>query len=216
MIKHFLAGAACVAAFAVSATAGSMDVPTPTPTIVPVVEADKSWAGFYGGLSVNKTSGTAGFEPALSSAQRIVEDSTFGGAFIGQNWQRGNIIYGAEFNYSAINNELAGYDGPDYYEFDVDWDPLIEMRLRAGYALGDVLVYGFAGKSFTAFVEGADKQSLSGLTYGAGAQMYVYKDVFAGLEVSRRNYSFASPDSELNRDFEIEIDQISLRIGYTF
>lgn len=207
MIKRSLACAACVAAFAVSASAGSMGAPTPTPAIAPVVEADKSWTGFYAGVSVNKTTGGI-YKNENGGSFPVFEDKTVGGAFVGYNWQRGNFVYGGELNYTSVDTEMVLYSGTSQ-------GPMLDLRARAGYALNNVLVYGFAGLAASSIsgVAGRD-YDMSGFSYGAGAEMYVYKDIFAGLEVSRRNVDYNSIPS--NAEVGSEIDQISLRVGYNF
>ena len=167
---------------------------------------------------MNHTSGAADFVPAVPFQTRMIEGSTVGGAFWGYNWQRGNFVFGGEINYSAINNDFAGYNRDEYLEFETTWDPLLEARLRAGYAFGNVLVYGFAGKAFTRLLDDENDEDFSflGPSYGVGAQMNVYKDVFAGLEVSRRAFEYDSESPEPYSKLVIDIDQISLRIGYSF
>ena len=118
----------------IAAHAGTLDAPAETPTVTPVaaVEETTSWDGFYGGLSYASVSGALN-ENTYGSGFPAMEDSSAAGAFIGYNWQRGNMVYGAELNYTAVDTNLVGYAN----SFP---ESVTEMRGRVGYtALDDLL-----------------------------------------------------------------------------
>lgn len=68
-----------------------------------------------------------------------MDSETGAGAFIGYNWQRNALVYGAELNYTSLEIPTVGFAKSVM-------DDIIELRGRVGYTITeDLLGYGFVG-----------------------------------------------------------------------
>ncbi len=199
---------AAVTALSVSATAafasGPVDRTPAPPVIVPERVAD--WSGFYGGLSFGAVSydwvGNAG--GPLDS-----EDSTEPGAFIGYNFQSGNIVYGAELNYQMLEAPLVAF--PNSIQHDV-----LQVRGRVGYVvMPDLLLYGFVGFAQTSFNDGGTNYDQTGPAFGIGADYMLSRNFFAGIEYSYSD-TFGEADNNPALSIESDVQVISLRVGFKF
>ncbi len=176
--------------------------------------------------------GTFGGSTANSSPKFSVDGWDVGGT-AGFNYQRGPWLVGVEsdLSYSTADGTLTIADRPSAgtnrftTQIGADVDYSGTLRLRAGYVVGPVLVYGTAGAGVSrvsfdrnyrnaagATLNDTDKQFDMALAYGGGAEYklsdkwsvkaeYLYLD--AGKEQYNSSYSDGTTGvatSDLDRD----------------
>ena len=146
--------------------------------------------------------GTKTFENGAGPFE--IDSDTGVGVFAGYNWQRGNLVYGGEGSYIRFEAPYVGF--PANFQNDS-----IEIRGRIGYALNNVLLYGFVGGARTNLSAPGISVNQSGATYGLGAQMMFGSSMFAGLEVARRDVSGTGGTT-----LDTTLDTVSLRVGFQF
>ena len=112
-------------------------------------------------------------------------DGTLYGGFAGYNFQNGNFVYGGEVSYML--GELAD---PDTLH-TVTTEQHLDAKLRLGYAVNDLLLFGFGGYSIAMMYEDGDAEpmQLSGMNYGVGVD-YLFNDKFIiGADYTIRDLS---------------------------
>lgn len=201
-----LRGAASILAVSCGLAAGAALASGPIaplpPEIVYTAPAPAfDWAGFYGGLSYSAISGAVTQAPGGTPD---MTDTSGAGAFVGYNWQRGNVVFGPELSYISFE---SGY--PPFVNRQRN---ALELRARAGYAMDNVLFYGFVGAARSEFFGGGIWNDETGISFGLGLQAHVGRNVFVGVEAARRNMNFTTGGSQI----ENYIDTITLRLGYQF
>lgn len=209
-MRILLSGAIFLAG-SIAAHAGDFDAPADSPDVTAAVPVQQttSWAGFYGGLSFSSVSGRTVENTSGGPTPDIDRDGALGG-FIGYNWQRDNLVFGAEVNHTAADLEYVGF--PDSSQDDVT-----ELRGRVGYTpLDDLLIYGFLGYAETTLSDSGIVLDQSGMSFGFGADYMVWNNMFVGLELARRDVSGTTVVNTLVDTLGTEIDTISLRVGYKF
>lgn len=192
---------------ATSALASGPVAVQPVPEVVytaPVATAH-NWAGGYGGLSFSRVSGGINENTTPGGVTPDMEGDNAFGVFAGYNWQSGNLVYGGELNYTHFATPFVGFPGSQQ-------ENVIELRARLGYAVNNVLIYGFVGAARSSIEDGGISASQNGVSYGLGAQMAFRNNMFAGLEVGRRDVSGDVPTGTVGTD----IDTATLRVGFQF
>lgn len=193
-------GLASGAAFA----SGPVTVTPPEVYVTPAPAPVRDWGGFYGGLSYSSISGEinenipGGIFPPLNGDNGA-------GAFIGYNVQRGNFVFGGELSYISFDTAYVGF--PTSFQQNAT-----ELRARAGYAMNNVLFYGFVGAAQSRVNDGGTIFDQTGVSYGIGGQFMVRGGAFVGLELARRDVSGTNGGNTLGSF----IDTVSLRLGYQF
>lgn len=147
---------------------------------VPVIEAPPpfSWTGFYAGVHAGYAWGGQDdnqsnlFDDPPTPADSFDMDGFIGGVHGGYNWQMDQFVFGIEgdIDYTNIKGS-EGYAGfvPNFgydevegsLELESNWQA--SLRLRAGYAVDNFLMYATGG---VAFADG--KMTSSGYDYDAG------------------------------------------------
>lgn len=159
------------------------------------------WVGVPGGNIAND-----------SDSDYDVTSDTASGFFAGYNNMTSNgWVTGTEV--SVHNSDIISGDD------DYSLNNLVDVKLRAGkYVAGfgekEVLVYGFAGGSFGALQtdSGDDGYSSTGYNIGAGAEMDIGGNFFAGVELTRRVMENHYADG----DGPVANSTISFRAGLRF
>lgn len=164
----------------------------------------RDWAGFYGGLSYSGISGEID-ENTGGGVFPAMVDTSGAGVFVGYNWQRGNLVFGGELNYTNFETPFVGF--PASFQQNAT-----ELRARAGYAMDNVLLYGFVGAAQSRINDGGIIFDQTGISYGIGGQFMVRGGAFVGLELARRDVSGSNGGATLGSI----IDTVSLRVGYQF
>ena len=209
-MNHFIRALGALLLTSSAALAGS-PAPAPEPEVIaPTPTAN--WAGVYGGLSF--TSSEA--EVTSSSSNFPFGDASGPGAFIGYNWQRGNLVFGGELAYQGDLGDRDTFILADHPAAVLKGEEFLsdamDLRARFGYDLGRVMVYGVLGYAQATFNISDQTPTLDGHVLGAGAAMRVTDRIFAGVEATRHDLSgevFSSPIS-------FEVDTITLRLGMQF
>lgn len=172
----------------------------------------EDWGGFYGGGMVSYNSGQATL--LYSGSGYFPDDFTnaaSAGAFIGYNFQRGALVYGAELALTAANLSVtapSGFNGTQTYFGDA--------KFRLGYSFGRVIVYGVGGVSAGSFTEGGpDIYSQVGFVYGVGADVMVSDNLFLGVEYTSRKMNGQHPIHS-GTSIDSNIESIALRAGWRF
>jgi len=164
----------------------------------------RDWGGFYGGLSYSGISGEIN-ENTGGGVFPAMVDTSGAGVFVGYNWQRGNLVFGGELSYTDFETPFVGY--PASFQQNAT-----ELRARAGYAMDNVLLYGFVGAAQSRVNDVGLIYDQTGISYGIGGQFMVRGGAFVGLELARRDVSGTTGGVTLGS----YIDTVSLRVGYQF
>jgi len=101
----------------------------------------QDWAGPYAGVHFGNTWADMKHDHTLGPSGTT--DTLMGGGQIGYNWQRDQIVYGVEGDFSKLD---AGSKSPSV-AYDEDWG--MTFRGRLGYAMGRFLPYGTVGLALT-------------------------------------------------------------------
>lgn len=107
--------------------------------------ADAFSPGFCGGGANDPTAAGGCDEDA---------DGTEAGVRAGYDWRFGNIVTGVvgEYSVTSVEDSVTGFSTtPAYYTFTRDLEQVAAARLRLGYAMGPMLVYGTGGYAYGKF-----------------------------------------------------------------
>ncbi|MBL8893978.1 MAG: porin family protein [Rhizobiales bacterium] len=147
------------------------------------------WSGYFIGLN-----GGEGFADDESirlkpdfqeKAGHLDLNGLFGGAQVGANWQTGNWVLGVEADLQLsdiIDSDRHSADGLEFSSRgDIDWYNTV--RIRAGYAIDNLLIFGTGGLALggvdykvhtvddpSAAINLSDSYTASGWTAGAGVE----------------------------------------------
>lgn len=165
-----------------------------------------AWAGAYGGVQLSYGDG---FQDYGGGTTYNIYGESYG-LFAGYMWTTGAWAYGAELAYA--NASFHEYDGPDEYP-DYQFNHTLDLKARAGYAMGPALVYGTLGYGFSEWEEGGtdpgDLYDVDGVLVGVGVDYLVTDQIFLGAEVLRRGMDSDYP-------FDADLTTFTLRAGMTF
>lgn len=213
-MKSFLLTTAAVLGFATSGIAGNPVTPTPdTVTVVPAaVAAGYDWSGFYAGGTFG--SGTGGDMEYDTNGSLITYDSlepgSSYGAFAGYNIQRDKLVYGGEISYSQVSTPGFGPIGFPNETFNY----FVDGKARVGYAMNNMLAYGFAGYTSSEFeFDGGPVYSGGGLNYGVGVDMMVGTNMFVGVEYIVRDLAIGTGGDQVQNT---NINALQVRAGWKF
>ena len=164
--KLLIAGVAAsmTATLAAPAFAGSADAAPATPDVIPApapVVADGDWTGAYGGLSVGFGDVTAGTDAG---------DGATYGLSLGYDQDFGQWVLGAGIDYENADITLGGNEV----------DNTARLKLRAGYDLGQGLLYATAG---AVRMDVASVGDDTGYFAGVGYEHMITDQVSVGGEV---------------------------------
>ena len=189
MTRLWKLGAAVVALGFGSTAALAADIGGPAPPYSPLPtyqESAYNWTGpYWGGLLGY---GRANFRDGAATTGR----GWLAGGYLGYNIQTpGNWVYGLEGDamWSGIGGSNGNVAGLDY---------LTTLRARAGYAMGDFLIYGTGGLAVaggTTIGPGPTQRSAThvGWTAGAGIEAALTRNITGRVEynyvdLNTRNY----------------------------
>lgn len=173
-MKHTLLAAVFAGLAGSAAVAGS-----PEPYIEhvylqpPVVESD--WDGFYGGL-------VGGLHSGVVTPGGFDFDGMSYGGFAGYNFQKGDMVVGAEV--AAQRGTL------DFAPPTLTMDMMVDAKVRVGYSMGDALLFASGGYSTVGTTGGF---AAKGWNTGAGLDYAINDKVFVGAEYVYRNLPTAVP-----------------------
>lgn len=196
----------CLAATGAAQAGDPSVAPTePTPAAAPATVRD--WSGPYVGIAYGRLSGSLNYA-GFPDIALIPGNSP--SIFAGYLLQQGSFVYGGELAYSRGNDvSPSGFPAEHLEE-------MIDLKAKAGYAMGEALVYGTLGYSRVGFYwNTAGSWTTKGLSFGAGVDVAVTDRVTVGLEyLERRTGDDVTSAGLTTRD--IPTDSLSLRISYQF
>lgn len=171
----------------------------------------QDWAGFYGGVSLGSHSGDKCYDGGGGESgecpQYFIEGDDIS-LLAGYNFTNGPWVYGAELS--------ASVDGVAQEDVDTEYlmSNFIDLKLRGGYVVSDILLFGSLGYSIADADENGTPVDASGALFSIGADYFVTDRFFIGAEYMTR---FMEADAgTLNFTFEEEIKTLSIRAGYKF
>ncbi|SPF75211.1 hypothetical protein ALP8811_00196 [Aliiroseovarius pelagivivens] len=199
--KATIAGAAILTSLALSASAALAD----------------DLSGSYIGLSIASTSSTA-YDISYGDEGDGAFDMNGArlGLVLGRNWQTNNVVYGGELEIGFGN--ASGTDNA--YMLPLNEKTSLSLRLRAGLQLDKILPFVSMGYTATALDASHDPSgfevasaSVSGLSYGIGAEYQVSDTGSVRFMVEKINYSddeFGFFDGSDVHEISYETTSISL------
>lgn len=202
----------CTASAITISTAAIAGNPAPfaVADITPVAAAATDWSGLYAGASFSLNSGHMDYYDLSSLTVYDGMEGNHYGGFVGYNVQKGALVFGGELAYS-----MGTINWPVGYPNDII-ENLLDVKARAGFATGNILIYGVAAYTMGHYnEENILSVDATGFSFGAGAEMKFGEHMFAGVEYLARNISGPyNHDSDITGDFIF--DSIQLRAGWQF
>jgi outer membrane immunogenic protein len=206
MKKFLLSGVALAVLVATPALAADMATRGPVykaPAAAPLF----NWTGFYIGAHAGYGWGDTTF---------VNTDGWFGGGQLGVNYQFApNWVWGVEADVSGA--DIKGSNAPDAFKTDV----FGTARLRLGYAVDRVMVYGTGGLAWAdskaTYLGVTDSSTNLGWALGAGieyafAPNWTAKIEYMHMAFGRDDYNISVPVSNINN----KIDTVKVGVNYLF
>lgn len=180
----------------------------PAPTAVPAAPKAQDWSGAYAGLTLGAPSGEV--VANIVAEPLDVLGGSFVGAHVGYMVQSGQIVFGAELSYGEARD--TGMDRVDTAEFQ----KIVDLKARLGFATRNMLVYGVVGKSEVFLYDNPTNSfDMNGNAFGLGAELAVSARMTLGAEYLSRDVSAtASVNPSVTAD--TRFDTISLRAVFSF
>ena len=153
-----------------AAFAGSLADPVVETVATPVYEpvaVGNDWTGFYGGLNL-------GYGDVDGTGNADGDDTTYG-VHLGYDYDFGNWVVGAEYEYDKADIDLNGA---------AEVDNVQRLKLRGGYDLGKTLIYATAGAARVDTSIGKD----TGEFFGVGMAYQVTDRFTVGGEVLEHRF----------------------------
>jgi len=171
--------------------------------------SDADWSGAYAGTAFGSADDAdyRRLAGGLASGAGNLDDLLLQGGFAGYNWQRGNLVYGAELAMS--NSGLSAACA------DCQFGGTSDLRGRFGYAIGHVLIHsslGVMSGSATVYSNGYD---LDGITFGIGADWRLSERAFLSVELMHRTIN-GSADAQPAPSLQSDLQSVSLHAGFRF
>ena len=204
----------------------------------PVAAAPFNWAGLYVGAHGGWARADFDFHTAVTTAPDQESKSAFGGAQIGLNSQRGNVVVGLEADVSFGDLTDKVKDGK-YITQDTEVNAFGSARVRLGYAFDFFLPYVTGGLGWADVTAGEncppgaqgghckkvgafraeDTQTYFGWTLGAGLELAISQNLSMKAE-----YLYADLGSEFfdlspkatPRAPDLEISIAKIGVNYKF
>ncbi len=157
------------------------------------------WSGFYGGAQLGYTTGD--LDPTPYSM-----DGADYGVHAGYNFDLGEWVLGVEASYSAGTYELS-------VPAPIEGQDMAHIKLRAGYDLGQGMVYGVAGWAQTTLASTTSPDSITdnGYVFGLGYEHMVSDKMSIGAEYNRSTF-----DNFNGTPLGIDYDTVQARISFHF
>lgn len=180
----------------------------------------QDWSGAYAGISLSQHSGENtdyidGVEaPSPGFTYPLKRNGNMVGFYGGYRIQSGALVFGPEISFKSgdLTYEVAPKN---------KIPTLSSVALKAGYAMGDVLVSlgagYFSGSISPTTVETFGKADFVGTEYSIGIDYLVTENMTLGLVASNRSFDGATYALS-TIDFETRGNETSfeLRLGYNF
>ncbi|SIQ95008.1 MULTISPECIES: outer membrane protein [unclassified Bosea (in: a-proteobacteria)] len=201
----------------------------------PALPSFYSWTGVYAGVQGGYSWGSnrvrigAPTGPYAPMSFRVDDDSAFGGAHAGFNYQMGSVVLGLEGDIEAVNSR-SRFDGVALAgRVSQDWQGAARGRL--GYAFDRLMVYAAGGASFTEYERrlfstgGGFGERLTsartGWNLGAGVNFAFTDHLILGAEYrytdfGRNRFASSGPFPGLTGDQELTTHSARASVAYKF
>ncbi len=194
--------ASALALVAAPAFAGGMAEPVMTvePVAAPApVMMSGDWSGGYVGAELGY-----GWAQLDDGTDDVDAEGALGGLFAGYQADLGQWVVGGEASYDWAD---IGVD-----DSDAKIDQIGRLKLKAGYDLGQVLVYGTAGAAYANFDDGAgDDLNDWGWLAGLGMDYKVTEAITVGAEVLYHQF-----DDFDDTGIDVDATTLQARVAYNF
>ncbi len=194
-MKSLLTTLAVTAAFAGPAMAGSLAYPAADPVVpapvVTYVAPSGDWTGAYGGLQL-------GYGMAKATGN-LDGNGPIGGITFGYDYDFGQFVMGAAIDYDAADIDIG--NGSTI-------DSIARLKLRAGYDLGQTLVYMTAGG---ARAETSNLGSDDGWLVGLGFERRLTDSLSVGSELNYHKF-----DNFNSSGLELEATTVQVKAIFRF
>jgi opacity protein-like surface antigen len=176
---------------------GPVVIPADPVIVAPAPPPSLDWTGLYAGGQLGW-----GWASIVESGDPDIDgDGYVGGVHIGYNRDFGTFVAGIELDYNLANIE---FDDPT----EPTIDRLARLKLRAGFDMGQTLIYAAAG---IARAEADDGTSGSGNVYGIGIDHRFSDRWSAGAEYLRHDF-----DDFFSGGINLEVQTLQARLSYHF
>ncbi len=187
------------------------------------LHAGYGWGREHDDLSENGIAPTTPVETTLApaAADRFSLNGFIGGAHAGYNYQFANqFVVGVEgdIDYSNLNGDKRfNIPAPGLYKFKTKWQG--SARLRAGYAIDNLLLYATGGIAFANAelkVNGSsDTNTHIGWTVGAGAEYAFTQNWIGRAEVRYSDFSKKTYDTSFGR-VKADFNETTATVGISY
>lgn len=201
---------ALTTAFVSASIAGSVETNMAAPTSIAAPASIADWSGFYAGGLVSLVSGEMDYYDGDFSQIYPFDDSGMYGLFGGYNHQMGSFVIGGEAAFQV--GEFVDTVYPDDHI-----DNIVDVKLRAGYVVGNALLFASGGYSTALYTESDDTYFIdaTGFNVGAGVDYKITDRIFAGIEYVYRDVG-GDYRSDTDEGGNFAIQAVQLRAGMQF
>lgn len=172
------------------------------------------WKGFYFGGHIGLAKAESELEFLGVDVVEMDDEGFAGGVHIGYNWQRGDVVYGieADYTFTGIDYDLT-FPGGSIELASIDG--LGSVRGRVGYAINNLLLFATAGVAWknTDTIVPVDLDD-TGYVLGAGAELKVGQKY--SIKAEALHYSFDNESIFGAGVVDVDTDVTVVRTGLTF
>jgi outer membrane immunogenic protein len=171
------------------------------------VYAEVNWSGLYAG-------GNAGYGWSANT-DYLDPTGAFGGAQIGYNFQRGNIVFGAEADFEGADISASNVGDKS----EMNWFGTVRGRL--GYTFGKALVYATGGFAYGNIVNDGVSETQTGWVAGGGleyklAPNWSGKVEYQYLDLSAEHWWKGVGPLGLGSGTESQVQTVRVGLNYFF
>lgn len=210
-MKYLLSAAAASALMAGTAFAGNIQPAPVEPVIAPApmpVYASPDWSGFYAGgqLGYADVSGK-GDRTGTPGRLKANGDGFIGGITLGYDRDFGDWVagVGADYDWTDIKLGNGSTSTAAPLAFGTKLESIWRLKARAGYKIGDGLLYATAGY---AQADTKDYGSEDGYFVGAGYDYLITEQFSLGGEVLYHEFNNFSGTNVPDYDMEVVTAQV--------
>ena len=183
-----------------------------------------NWTGGYLGLSLGYTDASDAWDEGGSPLDpKLSPEGASFAAYAGYGIDLAGLYLGAEGDITFPDlSDNATCDVLIDCTFDVNM--MTSLRARAGFALGQTLIYGTGGLALGYIQADSNElggvsasKTLSGWTLGTGIEYQAADSIRFGIEYRHSDYGDASFDlGTPSGDVTLQTDEVRLRLGIVF
>ena len=207
-MKRILMLAVAGSAFALPAFAGNVVYEAPEEPVVaapvPAPAPIYDWSGPYVGAQIGY-----GFGEFSNDIDDFDSDGIIYGLHAGYLSDLGTWVIGGEIQADATELDIDTDEGSGSF------DQIARLKLKAGYDLGQTLLYGTAGIAYANFDgdDGAFDVNLddNGYVLGVGADYKITENWIGGLEYQYHMFNDFGEDGN-----DVDVQTIHARVSYQF